>query len=290
MSRTFLRAFLERGETMLWIFACVVSMALFALWRMARRNTYRAVLNEINLDLKDPLGDNGLSILHLSDLHVERLSISADDLLAKVNGKPIDLIALTGDFLDRVESIEPFLNYLDEIVQLKPRYGVYAVFGNHDYCIEPHLPQLKREMETRGCHVLVNDHHTINVAGKKLNIIGIDDYYSGHSDLARAYRNVGDGVNLVLTHDPTIVLKMHAYNFDYLLSGHFHGGQILYPKAYHLNRMSDLPKKKIIKGLHFYERKAFYISEGLGQTGINIRLRSRPEITVHTLGAVRRAS
>lgn len=259
-------------------------MGVAILWWVARRNTYKAVLKEVRIDLKEPLREEGINILHLSDLHVERLSIKAEDLIAKCSSKQIDMIALTGDFLDQVESIETFLTYLDHLVTLKPKYGVYAVFGNHDYVIKPHLPRLKREMEKRGCRVLLNEHETLHIGNKKLNVIGIDDHYSGHSDIAKAYRGVGDGVNLVLTHDPAVVLKMEDYNFDYLLCGHFHGGQIHYPKAYHLYRMSELPRH-IIKGLHFHNKKAFYISEGLGQTGINLRLRSRPEITVHTFGA-----
>lgn len=269
-----------------WIATLLVALGLAVTWGIARRNTYHAVFNEVRLELKKPLSDEGLRILHLSDLHVERLSVKADKLVEKCRGQQLDLIALTGDFLDQVKSIDKFLEYLDHIVQLKPRYGVYAVFGNHDYCIKSHLPELKKEMEKRGCYVLQNEHKTVKVGSKKLNIIGIDDYYSGHSDVEKAYEKVKDGVNLVLTHDPTVVLTMKQYDFDYLLSGHFHGGQILYPKAYHLYRMSDLPRQEIIKGLHFHDKKAFYISEGLGQTGINIRLRSRPEITIHTLGAV----
>lgn len=276
---------------MIWWVVTAVLIGFIIFWRIARRNTFHAVLNEIHLDLDKPLSDDGLRILHLSDLHVERLSVTAEALVEKCREQRIDLIALTGDFLDQVESIDTFLAYLDRMVQLKPRYGIYAVFGNHDYVIEPHLPYLKKEMEKRGCHVLLNEHRTVLIGGKKLNIIGIDDYYSGHSDVEKAYSRVpGDGVNLVLTHDPTVILKMKKYHFDYLLSGHFHGGQILYPKAYHLYRMSELPKREIIKGLHFHDKKAFYISEGLGQTAVNIRLRSRPEITVHTLRSAKQIS
>ena len=39
----------------------------------------------------------------------------------------------------------------------------------------------------------------------------------------------------------------------------------------------------MIKGLHTYDGKPFYINEGLGQTGVNIRVGSRPEITIHEL-------
>jgi uncharacterized protein len=87
----------------------------------------------------------------------------------------------------------------------------------------------------------------------------------------------------VLTHDPNIVLHMEDYPFDYLLAGHFHGGQIRYPKAYHLVKMGKLPRLNMIKGLHSHNNSPFYISEGLGQTGVNIRVGSRPEITFHDI-------
>lgn len=47
--------------------------------------------------------------------------------------------------------------------------------------------------------------------------------------------------------------------------------------------MGELARKKIIKGLHYYKGKPFYISEGLVQTGVNIRIGSRPEITFHNI-------
>ena len=47
--------------------------------------------------------------------------------------------------------------------------------------------------------------------------------------------------------------------------------------------MGKLVRMRMIKGFHTHDGKPFYINEGLGQTGINIRVRSNPEITIHTL-------
>lgn len=71
--------------------------------------------------------------------------------------------------------------------------------------------------------------------------------------------------------------------YDYLLSGHLHGGQIHWPKPYHLVKTRKIVRFNMIKGLHEFEGKSFNISEGLGQTGVNIRFGSRPEITLHHL-------
>jgi predicted MPP superfamily phosphohydrolase len=88
---------------------------------------------------------------------------------------------------------------------------------------------------------------------------------------------------LVLTHDPNVVLEMNAYHFDYLLAGHFHGGQIHWPRPYHLWKMGRLARQRRVRGLHYENGRAFYISEGLGQTGVNLRLGSHPEITIHRM-------
>lgn len=267
--------------TILWIFFATTA----GLWAVARLNTFKPNVKRVELQVAHSLNGKRLNILHLTDLHMERCSIQPEALLRHVQGERIDLIALTGDYLDTKKMTGRFLQYLDALASLKPRYGMYAVFGNHDYVIADHLPYLKREMEKRNCIVLQNENRTVSLEeGNDLHIIGIDDYYTGRSDVNRAFRGVGDkGMRLVLTHDPNIVLEMKSVAFDYLLSGHFHGGQIHWPKPYHLKRMGKLPHLQMIRGLHFYRERAFYISEGLGQTGLNLRLRSRPEITFHTL-------
>lgn len=237
----------------------------------------------MDIQVSHPLESQGLRILHLSDLHMEKLSISPEALLQQVKSERIDLIALTGDYLDTVPMIDRFLQYLDTLKTLNPRYGMYAVFGNHDYVIVDHLPHLQKEMEKRGCIVLKNEHVRIPVENQHLNIIGIDDHYTGRSNPDKAFNGIKDGINLVLTHDPEIVLEMN-HHFDYLLSGHFHGGQIHWPKPYHLKKMGKLPEQNMISGLHYHQNRAFYISDGLGQTAFNIRLRCRPEITFHSIG------
>lgn len=251
----------------------------------AHRNTKDIKINRINID-SDFSSKSGrsLSILHLSDMHLENISIKPDQLAEKLKNNTIDIIALTGDFLDRKRTIPKLIPYLKVLHQFQPRYGTYAVLGNHDYVLkESDLLRLKNVLQHFGCRVLQNASETINVDGSSVNIIGIDDYSTNRSNLPLAYEHVERGTNIVLTHDPNVVLDMDSYSFDYLLAGHFHGGQICYPKAYHLVKMGKLARKNIIKGLHMHNNAPFYISEGLGQTGLNIRVGSRPEITFHNV-------
>jgi len=271
------------GVTILKFIFFGIVFFLYWLIQRAYKNTKDVVLNKIVIGENHDHGDSQvLNILQLSDLHLENISIPPDELYETLKDEKIDLIALTGDFLDRKRTIPKLGPYLESLRQLKAKYGMYAVLGNHDYILkENDLQQLVHTLEQYDVIVLQNDHKPIIVNGKTVNIIGIDDFCTGRSNLVSSYANLPDGINLVLTHDPNIVLHMKKFHFDYLLAGHFHGGQICYPKAYHLLKMGKLARMNMIKGLHLYEGKPFYINEGLGQTGVNLRIGSRPEITLH---------
>ncbi len=268
-----------------FLVSILIIVVAFGIYR-ANKNTHNVVMNRIDVNASMNKTDNPnsptLNILHLSDIHLENLSISPDTLYQKLKDEKIDLIALTGDFLDRKRSIPKLVPYLQVLNKLQVEYGIYAIFGNHDYVLKnERFEELRKTLEDNGCITMQNENASIVIEGNKLNIIGIDDFSTKRSDIEKSYKNIKGGYNLVLTHDPNIVLHMDNYHFDYLLSGHFHGGQIHWPKPYHLAKMGKLARLNIIKGFHERNGKPYYISEGLGQTGVNIRVGSLPEITIH---------
>lgn len=271
------------------IFVCLFIVITFFIFK-AYKNTQNIVVKKIKIDNKSQSTfTSSLNILHLSDLHLENISISADRLYEELKNESIDLIALTGDFLDRKRTIPKLVPYLNALNRLNPKYGIYAVLGNHDYVLKgDSLQYLLDTLKKYNCNVMQNRNETIYIDNQALNIIGIDDFSTKRSNLEISYKDIQNGMNLVLTHDPNIVLEMKKYHFDYLLAGHFHGGQICYPKAYHLAKMGKLARMNIIKGLQSQDGRPYYISEGLGQTGVNIRIGSLPEITIHQLSMAKR--
>ncbi|OJH61920.1 metallophosphoesterase, partial [Bacillus subtilis] len=50
-----------------------------------------------------------------------------------------------------------------------------------------------------------------------------------------------------------------------------------------LVKMGTLVRTKMMKRLHYQHEKAINSSEGMGQTGINIRGGSRPSVTFHQI-------
>ncbi len=266
---------------MLMIVAVLAALALFVSY--AYWNTFRPVVREVEMTLQKDGGFSELRIVQLSDLHMERQSITPSRLTSFIEDARPDLIVMTGDYLDNYKNLHKFMEYLDAIVATKPAHGVWLVWGNHDHYLGDRIEELGELIRAKGVRVLENEWDSIRFGEKSLNIIGIDDFCLGKSDIPRSFRGVGDGVNLVLSHDPNIVLDMNDHSFDLLLSGHLHGGQFKIPGAFKLFPMGELPKSNVISGLHQVNGKNIYISDGMGQAGFNARLGTRPEITVHTL-------
>ncbi|GAA0375570.1 metallophosphoesterase [Bacillus horti] len=264
----------------------LATIAGFSILSKAYWNTFRPEYKQIDIEFQPTRKFNGeLKILHLTDIHIEKLSVKPEKVLELVKDEEIDFIALTGDYLDRVQSIDRFIDFMKIIMKIPTKYGVYAVWGNHDWIVADHLPEIQKKLEALGVVVLSNETHVIeeNDFGVPLQLIGIDDRYSGHADVEASFRNVTDeGIRIILTHDP-LVVKDIEQSFDYLICGHFHSGQIYYPLPVHSLKMGLKPFKKYLCGLQEHEHGPYYISGGLGQTGANLRLGCRPEVTMHIL-------
>ncbi|MBU9713108.1 metallophosphoesterase [Bacillus tamaricis] len=269
-------------------FLLILSVFITYFIYKANQNTLQIKLNTISPTPFTTTDANThyIRVLQLSDLHLEHISITPDKLFQKIKNQKFDIIAITGDFLDRPKSIPKLESYLQVIQKLDTTYGIYAVYGNHDYKLrKKHLIKLETTLNKYKVSILRNENKWIPIGNSNgLQLIGIDDHHSKKHEISKAYEGITDSFyRLVLTHDPNIVFQMDDYDFEYMLSGHFHGGQICWPKPYHLMKFGKLVRLNLIKGLIHYKGKIVYISEGLGQTGINIRVGSRPEITVHEL-------
>lgn len=215
-------------------------------------------------------------ILQISDLHVERLRITPEKLNETIHMEAPDIIVLTGDFTRKERWLPRLAPYL-EVFQGSGR-PVYAVLGNHDYTL-PDVNRLVAQIEQYRIKVLRNE----KVRLENFELIGIDDYYTSHSDVEKAFQDVDEHLpQIVITHDPNVVLMMNR-PFTYLMAGHFHGKQFNVPFLFKLKPMGKLPTLGIYKDLHRNAYGTFYISKGIGQSGFNLRLFVRSEVTVHEL-------
>ncbi|WP_199620348.1 metallophosphoesterase [Paenibacillus alkalitolerans] len=223
-----------------------------------------------------PIGLNK-RVLQISDLHVEKLRISPGRLKRIILEVKPDYIFLTGDYTMRLGYLGKVASYLRVVKDTG--IPAYAVLGNHDYRLKGHLSKLLHLFSENGIRVLRNESADLG----DFRLIGIDDDSSRKSNPAKAFRRVRpDETAVVITHDPNVTLKIKR-GYNYLMCGHFHGGQFRVPFIFRFVKKGPLPKRGIYQGLHRDEHGVFYISKGAGQAGFNARFMIRSELTVHEL-------
>src|SRR5690554_4113936 len=122
--------------TVITVLISSLSIIMLILFYRAYTNTRQVVVNHISINTTPEISKHKLAILHISDMHLEHISITPMQILEQFKDQSIDIIALTGDFLDRKRSIPKLIPYLEVFSELAPKHGIYAVFGNHDYVLK----------------------------------------------------------------------------------------------------------------------------------------------------------
>ncbi|MBY0457313.1 MAG: metallophosphoesterase [Gemmataceae bacterium] len=190
-----------------------------------------------------------------------------------------DLILLGGDYsLKDGKYIRPCFGVL---AALKAPLGVFGVLGNHDYA---HGLALTREgfSHARICE-LTNGGVWLERGASRLRLAGVDDWWRGAVDVRSAIGSAtAEDACLLLSHNPDVAEGLRDTRVGLMLSGHTHGGQVVFPTG----GAPFVPSHygtKYLKGLVRAPNTQVYISRGLGTSGAPVRVCSRPELTLLTL-------
>ena len=249
-------------------------------------------VRELTLHLRGwPRALDGLTLLHLSDVHAKPGDERGHDLVRAAASLEADLVCLTGDYGDRPRWA-PIA--ADLLRTARGRLGTFAVLGNHDYDARPRnvewpvrfsddvASRVGYLLEVEGITLLRNESARLCVNGTPLWIVGVDDPHTFHDDVWRAYRGVpADEPSIFLAHswEPTPTAVEHGARLA--LAGHTHGGQVrppFLPAPYH-NCFRAPPKAG---GLSHVDGAPLHISQGLGGT-IRLRFLVRPQAVRMTL-------
>jgi len=242
---------------------------------------------EVN-HIKFTKSSKNLKVLHISDVHINRLKVPWQKIRSIIKNENPDLILITGDCIEKEKHTDIFLDFIDYLDFVQP---VYMCLGNHDHRAFSYdrekIQKFVREVENCGIFVLVNDSICYNKNEKNYNIIGIDNIREGNPDIDKALNAKKENafMNIAISHNPDIVYSLKGKGIDYLFSGHLHGGQIWAPfnLEFRLLREDKLGLNGIKKGLHRISGINLYISRGLGNVTVPFRFMSRPEITIYYL-------
>ena len=255
------------------------ALMLSGLYWRGRRNAarVRVVHNEIAF-AGLPHAFDGFTILHISDMHADISAGAMGRLIELAGGLDYDLCALTGDYRGKTHG--PFAPSLDAVAEVRGhlKAPVYAVLGNHDTI------QMVPAFEAMGIRMLLNECEPIVRSGERIYLAGIDDaHYFRADNIEKAAGDIPDGAfSILLSHTPEIYRQAAHADFNLMLSGHTHGGQICLPGSIPVTLDSVLPRR-LGAGVWQYHRMTGYTSVGVGASIVPVRLNCLPEITLHHL-------
>jgi uncharacterized protein len=172
---------------------------------------------------------DGLRIAHITDLHMSgRISKEYfSTVVEQVNLLKPDLVAITGDLVER----EACLDWLpDTLGRLQATAGVFFVLGNHDCRVDQnklqtalaklpmiHLGGCWRQVVVRSAPILL--------AGNEL------PWYEAAAAAADRppFDPADRPLQILLSHGPDQLDWAVSLDFDLMMAGHNHGGQVRLP-------------------------------------------------------------
>jgi predicted MPP superfamily phosphohydrolase len=218
-----------------------------------------------------------LTIVHLSDIHVESVGRRERRAIDAVNSAGADLIVISGDLVRTGNHPEALRGFLSA---LRARRGRFAVFGNHDHDTGIAGTWGPGVIGQSGFTLLENTSRRLTTPSGTILIAGIDDPVTGYDNMRRAMAAVARReMSILVTHSPEIVGDLGNWDIDLVLAGHTHGGQVRLP----IFGAPLLPAgtRPYVEGWFDVDGGArLHVSRGLGWCGLPIRFLCRPRVDV----------
>ncbi|MCU1231175.1 MAG: metallophosphoesterase [Acidobacteria bacterium] len=219
-----------------------------------------------------------LRVALISDIHAGSPFIDDDKLrriVTLTNAEHPDLILILGDSVIQGVTGGKFMppEHAAEILgNLRARYGVVGVLGNHDGWLN--ATRVKAAYERAGIPTLVNETHTLAIGGRRLTLVGLADLMTGDPDLTLA--ETAPVPMIVMTHNPDVFPRL-SNRATLTVAGHTHGGQVWLPFFGRLRVPSKYGQRYALG--HVVEHgKHLYVTSGIGTSIIPIRFCVVPEI------------
>ena len=229
---------------------------------------------------------DGFCIAQISDLHVGEGAWGPphrQEVVDALYAADPDVVINTGDFLQWEPDIER-VGCLASRLVLPCMERVHtdrniAILGNHDYYPGQETAQkLRLELESIGLRVLENDGVCIPRGGAAVSFIGLTaDAPGWDQGIERLLAATHPRIALVHAPDSAEYLPRGAA--DLVLAGHTHGGQFTLPGLESWVAWK-FARTRYVAGMYSINEMPVYVNRGLGMTGLPLRFRARPELTL----------
>ena len=269
-----------------WWSILVLLIGIIVVWFYSK--SFNVEVNHVYI--KGYTSGSGLTIAHISDLHIGKSDKHVVEILRILHGLKVDAIVLTGDYVEWNGDYEPALNVL---AQMKAKHGVYAVMGDYDYsnsrksCLFCHERGTGKPTNRHQVKFLRNSCDEVAISKDTVMICGIDGRQANEPISPEVIKHLQDITPrkqaVVLSHSP-LAFDMFDNDKDILvLAGDTHGGQVPLP-SWVWKFLGYEKNAKYEQGRFEEGKKKMYVNRGVGTSHLPIRFMRRPEITVFHFG------
>lgn len=234
------------------------------------------------------VGAKPVRVALLSDVHIGSAAMDGHRLARiadQINAHHPDLVLIAGDFIyghDPADGARLAGGLTGPLSRLKAPLGVIAVPGNHDHWTG--VRPVREALEAAGVTVLANR----AVRRGPLLVLGFDDSFSGHADVAATLGSATGlgGAPVALTHSPGLIPRLPP-SVNLLLAGHTHCGQVVLPLIGAPTDSSDARRRlydpRYRCGVVHDPGRTVIVTAGLGTSGPAVRLGAPPDVWLLTL-------
>lgn len=231
---------------------------------------YHLVTTDYEVDLSLP---SEVTIVQVSDLHNQFFGINQSTLLKRIKEADPDIIVITGDVVDKTHTNFAISeDFIEGAVKIAP---VYYITGNHEVWIgDKKMSSFYEKMRSLG--VIFLDDTYVDMGDYILAGIGDSSLTS-----FVVYPPFDDSKPVVmLAHEPQFSELYKKLGADLVLTGHYHGGQIIIPGVGGFVSPEYEIFPKMYEGCNDIDGMQLVISRGLGNSVLPVRINNYPELVV----------
>lgn len=212
-------------------------------------------------------------IAMISDVHIGHILKAEflERIVARINTLNADIVVIVGDLID--DDIRKISKEFGALQAIASKEGVFYVNGNHEYYHG--IAPIMEFMRKSGVRVL--DNESIELSG--FNLAGVNDlaglrFKEYEPNLERAKQDLNPSKpSILLAHQPKFARLYDVSEFDLVLSGHTHAGQV-FPMSIFV-----WLDQHYIHGLYNHTKDTkLYVSSGAGFWGPSFRFLAPSEI------------
>lgn len=269
------------------IITIIVTIILIVLLVVAYIGNNWLEITDYSIDNEDiPDYFDGYVIAQISDLHNASLLGDNNNIIEALEERNPNIIVLTGDIVSSYDfDIKPVADLLAEINDIA---NIFYVSGNHEARLSDNeYQELVTLLEEYGVYILDNSTISIVDHDSHITISGISDQGFAASNW-NYFSNILDeeDFNIFLAHRPGDFDEYSLYDFDLILSGHAHGGQIVIPFLGGMFTPDEGFFPEYDAGVYNQNDSTMIISRGIGNSIFPFRINNRPELVFVELNSL----